>query len=53
MLIEQLIAAAKELSREVGALEFAAPVGSPEKTHPKRPVQGFSCPRSEVSGRRL
>lgn len=30
-----------------------ASVGQPEKTHPKRPVQGFSCPRSEVSGRRL
>ena len=113
---ELLIAAAQELSREVGALEFSDPVaytynpldyawegheayirkfgagpkevlylgmnpgpfgmaqtgvpfgeiaavtlwmgitasvGSPEKTHPKRPVQGFSCPRSEVSGRRL
>lgn len=32
---------------------ITAPIGSPEKTHPKRPVQGFSCPRSEVSGRRL
>ena len=32
---------------------ITASVGSPEKTHPKRPVQGFSCPRSEVSGRRL
>ena len=113
---EQLIAAARELSREVSALKFEAPVaytynpleyawdgheayirkfgegqkdvlylgmnpgpfgmaqtgvpfgeipavtlwmgitasvGQPEKTHPKRPVQGFSCPRSEVSGRRL
>lgn len=113
---EQLIAAARELSREVGKLEFAAPVaytynpldyawegheayirkfgagqkdvlylgmnpgpfgmaqtgvpfgeiaavtlwmgitasvGQPAQTHPKRPVQGFSCPRSEVSGRRL
>ena len=26
---------------------------TPEKTHPKRPIQGFDCPRSEVSGRRL
>ncbi len=25
----------------------------PEKTHPKRPIQGFACPRSEVSGKRL
>lgn len=28
-------------------------VTGPARTHPKRPVQGFSCPRSEVSGRRL
>ena len=25
----------------------------PEHTHPKRPIQGFSCTRSEVSGKRL
>lgn len=25
----------------------------PEKTHPKRPILGFSCERSEVSGKRL
>ncbi len=30
-----------------------AAVGQPERMHPKRPVQGFSCLRSEVSGRRL
>ncbi len=29
------------------------PVGRPENEHPKRPVEGFSCQRSEVSGRRL
>lgn len=29
------------------------PVGRPEHEHPKRPVQGFACPKSEVSGRRL
>jgi single-strand selective monofunctional uracil DNA glycosylase len=28
-------------------------VGSPANPHPKRPVEGFSCRRSEVSGRRL
>lgn len=28
-------------------------VASPANTHPKRPIQGFDCPRSEVSGRRL
>lgn len=32
---------------------ITASVGQPAATHPKRPVQGFSCPRSEVSGRRL
>jgi single-strand selective monofunctional uracil DNA glycosylase len=30
-----------------------APVGRPDPEHPKRPVQGFACPRSEVSGTRL
>lgn len=29
------------------------PVGKPEREHPKRPVLGFACPQSEVSGRRL
>lgn len=28
-------------------------VSRPEFEHPKRPVEGFSCARSEVSGRRL
>ncbi len=30
-----------------------ASVGQPEDPHPKRPVQGFGCTRSEVSGDRL
>lgn len=30
-----------------------APVGKPPAEHPRRPVEGFSCRRSEVSGRRL
>jgi single-strand selective monofunctional uracil DNA glycosylase len=34
-------------------LGIEAPVGKPENEHPKRPVVGFSCLRSEVSGRRL
>ncbi|MEE4357554.1 MAG: uracil-DNA glycosylase family protein [Desulfococcaceae bacterium] len=34
-------------------LKIEAAVGKPGKEHPKRPVQGFSCSRSEVSGRRL
>jgi len=28
-------------------------VDTPANPHPKRPVEGFDCPRSEVSGRRL
>lgn len=32
---------------------ISAAIGRPERMHPKRPVQGFACPRSEVSGRRL
>ena len=34
-------------------LGLQAPVGKPDPEHPKRPVQGFDCQRSEVSGRRL
>ncbi|MCB1231052.1 MAG: single-stranded DNA-binding protein [Verrucomicrobiae bacterium] len=30
-----------------------APVAKPDPEHPKRPVEGFDCPKSEVSGRRL
>ena len=34
-------------------LGVAAPVGKPPQEHPKRPVDGFACRRSEVSGARL
>jgi single-strand selective monofunctional uracil DNA glycosylase len=34
-------------------LGLTAPVGKPPREHPKKPVTGFACPRSEVSGRRL
>ena len=34
-------------------LRIEGPVGRPRREHPKRPVRGFSCPRSEVSGMRL
>ncbi len=34
-------------------LRIDAPIGRPPVEHPKRPVRGFDCPRSEVSGRRL
>lgn len=30
-----------------------AEIGRPEPEHPKRPVEGLACKRSEVSGRRL
>lgn len=30
-----------------------AEVARPERQHPKRPIQGFDCSKSEVSGRRL
>ena len=29
------------------------PVSKPAQEHPKRPIEGFACPKSEVSGRRL
>ena len=34
-------------------LGIEAPIGKPAREHPKRPVEGFQCQRSEVSGRRL
>jgi len=34
-------------------MEIEAPVGQPDNLHPKRPIDGFHCKRSEVSGRRL
>ncbi len=34
-------------------LGLEAPVSKPAAEHPKRPVEGFACRRSEVSGRRL
>ena len=34
-------------------LKISAPIDQPAKTHPKRPIEGFACLRSEVSGRRL
>jgi single-strand selective monofunctional uracil DNA glycosylase len=32
---------------------ISAKIGRPEHCNPKRPVRGFDCPNSEVSGRRL
>lgn len=34
-------------------LGISGKVGKPAREHPKRPVTGFDCPRSEVSGARL
>ncbi len=34
-------------------LGLEAAVGRPEHEHPKRPVEGFACQRSEVSGQRI
>ncbi len=34
-------------------LQIEAEIGRPEDEHPKRPVEGFGCHRSEVSGQRL
>lgn len=34
-------------------MQIRARVDTPADQHPKRPILGFDCPRSEVSGRRL
>jgi single-strand selective monofunctional uracil DNA glycosylase len=34
-------------------MNISAEVDSPQHPHPKRPITGFQCDRSEVSGRRL
>ena len=34
-------------------MKIEAPIGQPASVHPKRPVTGFECKRSEVSGKRL
>jgi len=34
-------------------LDIEGPVGRPAREHPKRPIEGFACSRSEVSGTRL
>ena len=41
------VAAVRDWMRISGA------VGQPPRVHPKRPITGLACPRSEVSGRRL
>ena len=34
-------------------LQISGAVGRPDKEHPRRPVTGFACSRSEVSGQRV
>ncbi|BAM02638.1 uracil-DNA glycosylase family protein [Phycisphaera mikurensis] len=36
-----------------GFLGLEAPIGKPADEHPKRPVTGLGCPRTEVSGSRV
>ena len=42
-----------EIAAVRGWLGIDEPVSRPDPEHPKRPILGFDCPRSEVSGRRL
>jgi single-strand selective monofunctional uracil DNA glycosylase len=42
-----------EVSRVRDFLRVQAAVGKPAIEHPARPIQGFDCPKSEVSGSRL
>jgi single-strand selective monofunctional uracil DNA glycosylase len=42
-----------EIAAVQGWLRLAGAVAAPMCAHPKRPVPGFGCTRSEVSGRRL
>lgn len=42
-----------DVARVRSWLQIDLPVARPANEHPKRPVQGFQCPRSEVSGTRL
>jgi single-strand selective monofunctional uracil DNA glycosylase len=42
-----------DLEQVTGWLRIQAPVSRPDSEHPRRRVEGFDCPRSEVSGQRL
>ena len=42
-----------EVAAVRGWLKIFAPIEKPAVEHPRRPVLGLDCPRSEVSGRRL
>jgi single-strand selective monofunctional uracil DNA glycosylase len=42
-----------EIAAVRGFLAIDGAVRAPKDTHPKRPVEGFACTRSEVSGQRF
>ncbi|MCA9127361.1 MAG: hypothetical protein KDB22_09750 [Planctomycetales bacterium] len=42
-----------EIAAVTGWLGIDAPIEKPAREHPKRPIEGLACRRSEVSGRRL
>lgn len=42
-----------EIASVRGYLQIHKSVAKPSKEHPKRPIEGFDCQKSEVSGRRL
>lgn len=42
-----------EVSHVKNWMQITAPVSQPAHMHAKRPIEGFACKRSEVSGRRL
>ena len=42
-----------EVAAVRGWLGIEAPVARPAREHPKRPIEGFACARSEVSGARV
>lgn len=42
-----------EISLIQNWLDISTPINKPPLEHPKRPIEGFNCKRSEVSGKRL
>ncbi len=42
-----------EVAAVRGWLGIEAPVAKPTREHPRRPIEGFACGRSEVSGARV
>jgi len=42
-----------EIGAVSGWLRINAPINRPPNEHPKRPITGYACQRSEVSGRRF